>query len=73
MCMRLKLTGQVCLPLAAGVAALVLPAASGAARSSPGHLTFVRAGARPVGDVVDRARVQRPAKVKRAVTKSHRR
>jgi hypothetical protein len=69
--MRLKLTGRVCLPVVAGVVALVLPVASGAARSSPGHV--VRAGARPAGDVVDRAKVQRPAKVKRAVTKSHRR
>ena len=71
--MRLKLTGRLCLPLAAGVAALVLPVASGAARSSLGHPTVVRAGARPAGDVVDRAKVQRAAKLKRAVTKSHRR
>jgi hypothetical protein len=71
--MRLKLTGRVWLRVAAGVVALVLPVASGAALSSPGHPTVVRAGARPAGDVVDRAKVQRPAKVKRAVTKSHRR
>jgi hypothetical protein len=71
--MRLKLTGRVCLPVAAGVVALVLPVASGAALSSPGHPTVVRAGARPAGDVVDRAKVQRPAKVKRAVMKSQRR
>lgn len=71
--MRLKLTGRRCLPVAAGVVALVLPVSAGAARSSPGHPTVARAGARPAGDVVDRAKTQRPATVKRAVTKSHRR
>jgi hypothetical protein len=71
--MPLKLTGRVCLPVAVGVVALVLPVASGAARLSPDHPTVVRTGARPAGDVVDRVKVQRPAKIKRAVTKSHRR
>jgi|1186.fasta_scaffold05945_2 hypothetical protein len=71
--MRLVSSRRVCLSVVAGVVALVLPMAAGAARSSPGHPTVARAGARPAGDVVDRAKAQRPAKVKRAVMKSHRR
>jgi uncharacterized protein (DUF697 family) len=69
--MRLKSTGRLSLPVVAGVVALVLPVAGGAVRSSLGHTTVARAWVRPAGDVVDRAKAQRPAKVKRAVTKSH--
>ena len=71
--MRLKLTGRLSVPVVAGVVALVLPLAGVTARSSLGHATVAGAGVRPAGDVVDRAKAQRPAKVKRAVMKSHRR
>ena len=71
--MRLIPSRHVCLPVVAGAVALVLPFAADAARMAPGHPTVARAGARPAGDVVDRAVARWPAKVKRAVMKTHRR
>ena len=72
--MRLVPSRRMCVTLVAGVVALVLPVAAGAARTSPGHPTAVRAGARPAVTSSTRAHAKRTAKVvERAAGKSHHR
>ncbi len=58
------------LQVAAGVAVLLLPVAAQGARPAPDHRALVRAGARPAGDVVDRAKTHRWAKLLHAVPTS---
>jgi len=58
------------LQIAAGVAVLLLPVAAQGAQSSPDQRAVVRVGARPAGDVVDRAKTHRWVKLLHAVPAS---